>query len=77
MEIGTTSIGRSGAVSFTPNKFSQPPVVICQILRNSHRVFSSDYICIYIIDVNKDSFSYVVKGNVKFGDQMNWVAISI
>ena len=74
---GVTNIGEGGAIGFTTTRFTQPPVVVCQIIRNRQYVFNSAPINFYITYVNRDSFSYTVRGNVRPGNQVSWIAIGI
>ena len=72
---GITNIAQGGAIGFTTTRFTQPPVVVCQIIRSSQYVFNSRPVYFYITYVNKDSFSYTVRGDNKPGDQVSWIAI--
>lgn len=74
---GKTTIGQGGAIGFTSTRFTQPPVVVCQIMRSSQYVFNSNPVYFYVTYVNKDSFSYTVKGDLKPGDQVSWIAVGI
>jgi hypothetical protein len=74
---GVTNIWGGGAIGFTTTRFTQPPVVVCQIIRSSQYVFNSRPVYVYITYVNKDSFSYTVRGDRKPGDQVSWIAIGI
>ena len=72
---GITNIMGGGAIGFTTTRFTQPPIVVCQIIRSSQYVFNSRPVYVYITYINKDSFSYTVRGDVKPGDQVSWIAI--
>ena len=74
---GTTNIFGGGAIGFTSVRFTQPPVVVCQIIRSTQYVFNSRPVYVYITHVNKDSFSYTVRGDRKSGDQISWIAIGL
>jgi hypothetical protein len=76
MQSGLTNIGASGAVGFTPNRFTQPPIVVCQIVRTPQNAFHSSLIHVYVTNVSKDSFSYVTKGRQISGDKIYWIAVS-
>ena len=74
MQVGTNDIYGGGAISFTPNKFTQPPVVIYSIMRNFTVAWRSPPVKFYLTNVNKDSFSYNAQDN-RPGDRVSWVAI--
>jgi hypothetical protein len=74
---GITNIAGGGAIGFTTTRFTQPPIVVCQIIRSYQYVFNSSPVYVYITYINKDSFSYAVRGNNKPGDQVSWIAIGI
>ena len=63
-----------GAIGFT-TRFTQPPIVVCQIVRSSQYVFNSKPVYVYITYIDKDCFSYTVRGDNKPGDQFSWIAI--
>jgi hypothetical protein len=76
MQTGVNNIGGGGGtIIFTPNKFSQPPVVFCQIIRTLHNGFYSSPVFFYLITVTKDCFTYATKDQ-KPGDRFNWIAIA-
>ena len=75
MEARVTTLGAGGAIGFTPNKFTEPPVVVCSIMRLDSYVSASRPVNIFVTSVTKDSFSYTVKGDRKPFDQISWIAI--
>jgi hypothetical protein len=76
MESGLTNISASGAIGFTPNRFTHPPIVVCQVSRNPQNAFHSSLVHVYVTSVSKDSFSYVTKGRQISGDKIHWIAIA-
>ena len=72
---GITDILGGGAIGFTSTRFTQAPRVVCQIIRSSQTVFNSQPVYVYITYINKDGFSYTVRGDRKPGDQISWIAI--
>ena len=72
---GITNIAGGGAIGFTTTRFTRPPVVVCQIIRSSQHAFNSRPVYVYVTYINKDSFSYTVRGDNKPGDQVSWIAI--
>ena len=72
---GITNIGGGGAIGFTSTRFTQPPIVVCQIMRSWQQVFNSRTVYVYITDITKDYFSYHVLGDRKPGDQISWIAV--
>ena len=72
---GITDIWGGGAIGFTSIRFTEPPRVVCQIIRSGQYVFNSQPVYVYITYINKDGFSYTVRGNRKPGDQVSWIAI--
>jgi len=76
MQIGTSNIHRGGGViGLTPNKFSRSPIIICQLARSSHYVWSPGHLNICTFNFTRNSFQYIVKGDVKPGDQIHWIAV--
>ena len=65
----------SGGSGFTPHKFTEPPVVICQLVRSNQYVWNSWTLHIYPFKITKDGFQFIVKGDYKPGDQCHWIAI--
>jgi len=41
MDRGQSRLGGAGAIGFTPNKFSRPPIVTCSIVRGSNHVYEA------------------------------------
>ena len=82
MDRGQSQLGGAGAIGFTPNKFSCPPIVTCSIVRGSNHVYEAQPIVVYITNVNKDSFSYTVRScdNGQYtpwvSDKLNWIAVA-
>ena len=74
IESRVDDIGEGGAVGFFV-RFTQPPVVVCQILRSSQYVHNSRPVYFYVTYVDKDCFSYTVRGNLKPGDRVSWIAV--
>ena len=80
-EVGQIDLSGGGARSFTPNKFSRPPIVLISVVRNS--VYNTSPIVVHITQVNKDSFGYTVKNcngtnySIRAGDKLNWLAIGV
>ena len=72
---GITDIVGGGAIGFTTTRFTQTPIVVCQILGSTQYVFNSRPVYVYITYINKDSFSYTVRGDHKPGDKVSWIAI--
>ena len=58
---GITNIAGGGAIGFITTRFTQPPIVVCQIIRSNHYVFNSTPVYVYITYINKDCFSYTVR----------------
>ena len=54
---GITDIWGGGSIGFTTTRFTEPPRVVCQIIRSSQYVFNSQPVYFYVTHVNKDSFS--------------------
>jgi hypothetical protein len=79
-QAGQIDLSSGGSVGFIPHKFSQAPVVILTLARNS---FHNYPIVAYITSVNKDSFGYSVKyyngGAYRSlaGDKLSWLAVSV
>ena len=79
MQTGTgfiTSTRGSTTFGFTPNKFTKPPIVICQLVRSNQYVWNGWPLTIYPFNITKDSFQYIVKGDLKPGDQIHWIAVA-
>ena len=74
MQTGTNDIAGGGAIGFTPNRFTQPPVVVCQIMWNYTDAWRAPPVKFYVTNVNKDSFSYNAQAN-RPGDRVSWIAI--
>ena len=73
----SSNIGGGGAIGFTTNRFTQPPVVVGQIMRSTSFVFNARPVYFYVTYVTKDLFSYTVRGDVKPGDQVSWIATGV
>ena len=73
--VGGSGIGVSGTIGLTPHKFTQSPVVVCQIMRTNHDAFNARHVYVYTSNVTNDYFQYTVKGDRKPGDQICWIAI--
>ena len=69
---GPRSTGGSG---FTPGKFKEPPVVICQLVRSRQHVWNSGPLYIFPFNITKDSFQFIVRDDYRPGDQCHWIAI--
>ena len=79
MQTGTsviTSIRGSATCGFIPNKFTKPPAVFCQLVRSNQYVWNGWSLNIYPFNITKDSFQYIVKGDLKPGDQIHWLAVA-
>lgn len=77
METGVAILGGGGAIGFTPNRFSQPPVVVSSIVRsaqNAPNVRNFRPVYFHIHNITKDSFSYSAKDN-RSGDKIHWIAV--
>ena len=72
---GITNIAGDDAIGFTTTWFTQPPIVVCQIIRSSQYVFNFRPVYVYITYINEDCFSYTVTRDRKPGDQVSWIAI--
>jgi hypothetical protein len=77
LETGVNDIFGGGAIGFTANRFTQPPVVVCQIMRSTRFVFNANPVYFYVTNVTKDSFSHTVRGARRDGDRVSWIAIGI
>ena len=79
MLTGQINLSPGGAIGFTKNIFSQPPLVFFTIIRQ--RDFNNKPVIAYITNINKDGFGFYVKhcdgSNYisRFGDKLNWLAI--
>ena len=62
-------------IGFTPNKFTQPPVVICQLVRSSPNVWNDRPLNIYPDNITTSGFQFNVRGDYKPGDQCHWISI--
>ena len=56
----------SGGSGCTPQKFSRPPIVVCQLVR-SFEHGRNWALYINICNITKDGFQYLVKGHYKQG----------
>ena len=64
----------SGGPAFTPHKFTEPPVVICQLVRLFE--YRNDWaLHIYPCNITKDGFQCNIEGHYKPGDQIHWIAV--
>ena len=73
--VGGSGIGVSGTIGLAPHKFTQPPIVVCQIMRTNHDASNARHVYVYTSNVARDYFHYTVKGDRKPGDQIHWIAI--
>ena len=69
------SLSFSGGSGFTPGKFKEALVVICQLVRSNQHVWNSEPLHIYPFNITKNSFQYIVRGDYKPGDRYHWIAI--
>ena len=71
---GIANIGQGGVIGFTTTRFTEPPIVVCSIVRSWHNAYNSRPVNFSVTYINNASFSYVAKDN-KPGDQVSWIAI--
>ena len=80
IEFGKLSKNSSrweGEVVFTPDKFTEPPNVICQVVRTNTQVNKMYfwYNPIQVINFTKYGFKCKTSGNFQPGDQIHWMAV--
>ena len=63
MQIGMGGIIsiRSGTFGFITNKFTRPPIVICQLVRSNEHVWNSGPLYIYLFNITKDFFNILLE----------------
>lgn len=73
IESGSALAADAGTFRFSENRFSQPPVVTCQIIRNGLNI--TKFVTCFVNQITKYYFSYSLQGKLS-GDVIQWTAVN-